>query len=87
MPRTDGFGAVNLKEDLFKEVDAYLESEEGKKEGYKSRADFIDKAVRKALEEAKPRFTHINVFENLAIFHDNSIQDYIVILFREGGVT
>jgi hypothetical protein len=84
-PRKDGFGAVNLKQDLLKTVHDYVDSDEGKAKGFRSIADFVDKAVREGLEKQKPKYGHANVYEDHASIIDYDLRGEVNVYFREEG--
>jgi hypothetical protein len=83
--KDDGFKTVRLKENLIAQVDAFLKTDEAKQLRITSRADFIAKATEERLENLRPRFRHINTFEDHALIADWDRRDFVSVYFKEDG--
>jgi hypothetical protein len=75
---------VTIKKDLAAEIDAFVEKQGGNL-GLDSRAQMVVAAIREYIEAKKPRFKHINTFEDHAIIADFERRDFVTILFHENG--
>lgn len=70
---------------MSEEIDQLINSDLGKRYGFKSRADFVTKAVREYIDIVMPRFQHLNmVGDNVKIvdFQSNRVA---TLYFKEGG--
>lgn len=91
MPK-EGWSSISLSTELMEEIDQIINSNIGKKYGFKSRADFITRAIIDCLKEYQPqyqlvpRFMHTNTYDDHATIRDNLIGREINIYFKNGGV-
>ena len=77
---------IRLRKELTGQIDSFLKSEDGKKLGYTSRAQFVAEACRTFLREVKPPYEHVNTYEDHVKIVDYEIRRIISIYFRENGM-
>ncbi|MEM2921749.1 MAG: ribbon-helix-helix domain-containing protein [Candidatus Bathyarchaeia archaeon] len=85
MSTDDGFQSLRLRKELIKEIDEFVNSERARRLGFRTRADFVDQAVREKLRELKPHMEHINTLDDHATIVDYNIERIISIYFKEDG--
>lgn len=72
MARDEKQAVVRIDLELYEELEKWLETKDAKKEGFHSRAPFVNVAVRELLEKyKKKRFEHFNFAENVIRLIDN----------------
>ena len=79
------FANVKIKDNLAKQIDEFIESETAKRDGFRSRADFVTKAALKLLEEYRPRFEHLNMVDDNVKVVDFAMNCIATIYFKNGG--
>jgi len=79
MPRKS-WKSVTIPEDLVRQIEK-IHSEMG----YASTSAFISDAVRRLLNEYKPRFEHYNTYIDHATIKDNQLGKSIDVYFRENA--
>ena len=66
---------VNVKKSLLDEVERVQRTDEAKKAGITNAAQFVDLALREALEKfERRRFEHINMYEDHVKILDNKLE-------------
>ncbi len=84
----DGFGsATRLRNDLVEQIDTLVDSETGKRLGYRSRADFIDKVLREKLHALQGSMKHLNTYEDHVKIVDFELRRIVNIFLGEDGLT
>ncbi len=78
---------VNVKKSLLDEVERVQRTDEAKKAGITNAAQFVDLALREALEKfERRRFEHINMYEDHVKILDNKLERagrIVSVYFRE----
>ena len=78
---------VNVKKSLLDEVERVRRTDEAKKAGITNAAQFVDLALREALEKfERRRFEHINMYEDHVKILDNKLERagrIVSVYFRE----
>ena len=83
---SEHYSAVSLKKELLNEIDKFVESKKGKNRGYRSRADFVDKAIRERLRQENPRFEHVNMMDDNIKIVDFTNNRIASVYFKEEGL-
>lgn len=78
---------VNITQEMLDLIDKYLKSEMAKQRGLTSRSDVAIEAIRRFLEREgmyapKPRFEHLNTFEDHAKIWDNRLNRVASVYFK-----
>jgi len=81
-----GWVNVGLPEEIIEIIDRVITTQ---KHGFRSRADLILEGVKLLLQELgeyppKPRFTHLNVFEDHVTLMDHQLDNIAEIYFQRG---
>ena len=78
---------VNVKKSLMEEVERVQKTEEARKAGITNASQFVDLAVREALEKFElKRFEHINMYEDHVKILDNKLEQagrIVSVYFRD----
>ncbi|NWG09600.1 MAG: hypothetical protein HXX80_04755 [Nitrososphaerales archaeon] len=82
---------VNIPQEMLDLVDKYLQTEMAKQKGLKSRSDVAILAFRQFLERegmyaSKPRFEHLNTYEDHVKIWDNRLDRVASVYFKEDNV-
>ncbi len=84
---SDGFSsATRLRNELVEQIDALVDSEMGRRLGYKSRADFIDKAIREKLLAIQGSMKHLNTYDDHVTVIDYELRRIVSIFIGENGL-
>lgn len=90
MPRrkeATSWDKVNIPSDMARAIDKYLSSDLAKEKGFKSRSDVVIAGVRSILEKdgvypKRPRFEHLNTYENHVKIIDNELSRIASVYFN-----
>ena len=85
MRRAYDFSNVKIKDALAKRIDAFVGSDRGKQNGFRSRADFVTKAALKLLEDVT-RFEHMDLVDDRVKVIDYSLRRVATISFKPNGL-
>ncbi|MEM3437241.1 MAG: ribbon-helix-helix domain-containing protein [Nitrososphaerales archaeon] len=82
---------VNIPQEMLDLIDKYLKTEMAKQRGLTSRSDVAIEAIRKFLEREgmytpKPRFEHLNTYEDHVKIWDNRLSRTASVYFKEDKV-
>jgi hypothetical protein len=77
---------VRLRKELVEQIEAFINSKEGRMLGYTSRAKFVADACRRYLAEVRPPYEHLNTYEDHVKLIDYDLRAIITVYFREGGL-
>ncbi len=84
--KKDNLATVRVHKDLAETIDQIINSDIGKKYGFRSRADFVTKALREYLDKVYPRFKHLNMVGDNVKVVDFATKKIATIYFRNGGI-
>lgn len=85
MPRED-FQTVTIRKDLIKKMDEYIASEWRDNTNIDSRPALMNAALDEYFQHHKPRFEHINTYEDHASILDRQLKTELAIYFKDDGL-
>lgn len=82
---------VNIPQEMLDLIDKYLETDMAKQRGLTSRSDVAIESIKRFLEREgmyapKPRFEHLNAFEDHVKIWDNWLSRTATVYFKEDKV-